>query len=54
MGATEQEPSAVGSNSETSRTLVTAHRSTPERFVFTEQDNVDAWIATDFTVEPER
>lgn len=31
---------------------VTVHRSNPETFVFIEQHNTDAWIATDLTVEP--
>lgn len=30
---------------------VTAHVSCPEKVVFTEQDNTDGWIATDYTVE---
>jgi len=29
---------------------VTAHNSTPNRTIFVEQDNEDAWIATDLTV----
>lgn len=33
---------------------VTAHRSSPGRMVFTEQNNTDGWIATDLTVELER
>lgn len=33
-------------------TPVTAHRSTPDRTVFTETDNPNGWIATDLTVEP--
>lgn len=30
---------------------VTAHESSPDRFVFTEEGNTDGWIATDYTVE---
>jgi len=30
---------------------ITAHRSSPNRFVFVEADNTDGWIATDYTVE---
>jgi len=30
---------------------VTVHSSSPDRAVFTEQDNTDGWIATDYTVE---
>lgn len=33
---------------------VTAHVSCPEKVVFTEQDNTDGWIATDYTVELSR
>jgi len=29
---------------------VTAHQTTPDRFVFTDSDNSDAWISTDLTV----
>ena len=31
---------------------VSAHQSSPDRTVFTEDGNSDAWIATDLTVEP--
>lgn len=34
--------------------VVTAHRTTPERTVFTESGNNDGWIATDLTVELDR
>ena len=30
---------------------VSAHRCSPERTVFTEEDNTDGWIATDTTVD---
>ncbi|MFB6281752.1 MAG: hypothetical protein ABEH40_07015 [Haloferacaceae archaeon] len=33
---------------------VSAHRTTPDRVVFTEEGNSDGWIASDLTVEPER
>lgn len=33
---------------------VTAHSCSPDRTVFTEKDNTDAWIATDLTVDLER
>jgi hypothetical protein len=33
---------------------VTAHVSCPDKVVFTEQDNTDGWIATDYTVELSR
>lgn len=35
-------------------TPITAHRSSPDRIVFTERDNTDGWIATNLTVELER
>jgi len=31
-----------------------AHSTSPERTVFTEPDNSDGWIATDYTVDVER
>jgi hypothetical protein len=31
-----------------------AHATSPERTVFTEPDNSDGWISTDFTVEVRR
>jgi hypothetical protein len=34
---------------EVSECRVTAHRSSPDRIVFTEEDNTDGWIATDYT-----
>ncbi|WP_164471126.1 hypothetical protein [Halorubrum sp. CSM-61] len=36
------------------RPRVEASRCSPERTVFTEEGNTDAWIATDLTVELER
>ena len=30
---------------------ISAHRSSPDRTVFTEENNSDGWIATDLTVE---
>ena len=33
------------------RPMVTAHGASPERTVFTEQGNPDAWIATDTLVD---
>ena len=33
---------------------VTAHICSPERTVFTEEGNTDAWISTDTTVELDR
>ena len=36
------------------RPTVAASRCSPDRTVFAEQGNTDAWIATDLTVELER
>ncbi|WP_164932741.1 DUF7331 family protein [Halorubrum amylolyticum] len=36
------------------RPTVEASRCSPDRTVFTEEGNTDAWIATDLTVELER
>jgi hypothetical protein len=33
---------------------VTTHQSSPNRTVFTESGNTDAWIATDTVVTPEQ
>lgn len=39
---------------EPAEAMVTAHRTTPQRFVFTESENHDGWISTDLTVELQR
>lgn len=39
---------------ETPEQSVSAHQSSPDRYVFTEADNSDAWISTDTIVELER
>jgi hypothetical protein len=41
----------VESDDGSKRLAVTAHSCSPERTVFTERGNTDAWIATDTTVE---
>ncbi|MFC3477839.1 DUF7331 family protein [Halobacterium litoreum] len=33
---------------------VSAFRSSPDRTVFTEADNPDGWLSTDYTVDVER
>ncbi|WP_435092818.1 hypothetical protein [Halorubrum sp. N11] len=43
----------VGESSD-ARPTVEASRCSPDRTVFTEEGNTDAWIATDLTVELER
>jgi len=47
----EQGPVVVADENEVAETAVTAHRCSSDRVVFTEQDNTDGWIATDFTVD---
>ncbi|ELY43483.1 hypothetical protein [Natronorubrum sulfidifaciens] len=34
--------------------IVTSHETRPGKLVFTERDNTDGWIATDFAVDLER
>ncbi|MFC5277617.1 hypothetical protein ACFPM1_02365 [Halorubrum rubrum] len=46
----ERDPDAPG---DAPPTVATNH-TTPDRTVFIEEGNTDAWIATDLTVEPER
>ncbi|WP_162989795.1 hypothetical protein [Natronorubrum halophilum] len=41
---TFEEPAAV----------VTSHETRPGKIVFTEHDNTDGWIATDFAIDLER
>lgn len=47
---TFEDEEEVGAGSRT----VSAHHTTPDRVVFTEEGNSDGWIASDLTVEPER
>lgn len=44
-------PDSLETRADDDAITVTAHRSTPERTVFTEEGNSDGWIATDTTVE---
>lgn len=46
MAATPEEPEPV--------THLRAHSTSPEKTVFTEPNNSDGWIATDYTVAVER
>jgi hypothetical protein len=50
MGVTDSEPPENEQHHD--ERAVTVHRSTSDRVVFVEQDNSDAWIATDLSVEP--
>ena len=46
-GALEEEP-------EDPPAVVSSHETSPGKIVFTERDNKDAWIATDYAVDLER
>ena len=37
-----------------SQATISVHQASPNRLVFTEQDNTDGWIATDHVVDLER
>lgn len=51
--ARRQDADADEPNDEPSA-IVTSHEPRPGRLVFTERDNTDGWIATDFAVELRR
>ncbi|MEF8822233.1 MAG: hypothetical protein V5A52_08135 [Halovenus sp.] len=48
--AEEKEGSERGPEQVVDR-VVTVHSSSPDRAVFTEKDNTEGWISTDYTVE---
>lgn len=51
MGASDGEPGRQFERpTESDERVVTAHRCTTDRFVFVEEGNTDAWIASDLTV----
>lgn len=50
MSSTDEVANVVPDDGE----QVTAHKSSPDRIVFTEEGNNDGWIATDTTVELRR
>lgn len=53
----ESHEESVPEPADDSRSLdveVTAHRSAPDRVVFTETDNVEGWISSDTTVDLRR
>ena len=54
MSITDESSTVVSEQASGEETAVTAHRSSPERTVFTEHGNTDGWIATDLTVELSR
>ena len=47
----EARPALEEEQAQTTECTVTVHESCPGRAVFTEADNTDGWIATDYTVE---
>jgi hypothetical protein len=49
--ATTDGRSAAGDGDTDERVAITAHQSSPDRVVFVEQGNPDAWIATDLTLD---
>lgn len=53
MGVTdhEREQEPIPFEEDDTCSSVTAHGSSPDRTVFTEEGNTDGWIATDYTVE---
>ncbi|GEM_PF-1412616 len=53
---TTEKPEAVPENApeDVGQREVTVHTSCPGRAVFTEADNTDGWIATDYTVDLRR
>ena len=54
MRTSDERPRVVAEEQATDDAPVTAHRCSPDRIVFTEQENTDGWIATDLTVEISR
>lgn len=51
MGVTDHEREQGSIEEDDTCSSVTAHGSSPDRTVFTEEGNTDGWIATDYTVE---
>jgi hypothetical protein len=51
MSTPDRRPTAGDGREDSERRAVTAHRCSEDRVVFVEQDNSDAWIATDTTVD---
>ena len=54
MSLTDESGAVVPEQADDEQAAVTAHRSSPDRTVFTEQGNTDGWIATDLTVGLQR
>lgn len=53
-GTAESDSPALPAGDDDSLPCITAVRCSPERTVFTEEDNDDGWISTDTTVDIER
>jgi hypothetical protein len=51
MGSPNRRPTAGDREEDSEQRAVTAHRCSEDRVVFVEQENSDAWIATDTTVD---
>ncbi|ERH08420.1 MAG: hypothetical protein J07HX64_00161 [halophilic archaeon J07HX64] len=51
MATPNRRPTAGDGQEDSEQIAVTAHRCSEDRVVFVEQDNSDAWIATDTTVD---
>jgi hypothetical protein len=51
MVSSDRRPTAGNGQEDSEQIAVTAHRCSEDRVVFVEQDNADAWIATDTTVD---
>jgi len=51
MSTPDENGPVVLADEQESGAAVTAHQCSPDRVVFTEQDNTDGWIATDLTVD---
>ena len=49
MEATDER---AGTPADGGRPAVAVHECSPERVVFVEEENTDAWIATDLAVDP--
>jgi hypothetical protein len=55
MEATDGRADAdIAADADESQTTVSVHRSSPDRVVFTEENNTDGWIATDLVVDLDR
>lgn len=51
MTPQDRMPNAESEPSEDTETTISTHHTSPERVVFTEADNTDGWISSDFVVD---